>query len=78
VNISELVDIDLPTLASDMEHDPNSDCVDEMKWLLWDQSEIVPKLLKLVTHRQDFTLGVRHGVAARMGVRLGVDSRSKH
>ena len=49
-----------------------------MKWLLWDQPEIVQKLLKLVTHRQAFTLGVMHGVAARMGVRLAVDSRLKH
>ena len=78
VNNSELVDIDLPTLASDMEHDPNADCVDEMKWLLWNQPEIVRKLLKLVPHRQAFTLGVMHGVAARMGVRLAVDSRLKH
>jgi hypothetical protein len=78
VNISELIDMDLPTLASDMERDPTSDCVDEMKWLLWDQLEIVQKLLKLVTHRQNFTLGVMHGVAARMGVRLAVDSRLKH
>jgi hypothetical protein len=29
VNISELDDVDLPTLASDMERDPNSDC---MRW----------------------------------------------
>jgi hypothetical protein len=78
VNISELDDVDLPTLASDIERDPNSDCVDEMKWLLWDQPEIVQKLLKLVTHRQAFTLGVMHAVAARMGVRLAVDSRLKH
>ena len=78
VNISELDDVDLPTLASDTERDPNSDCIDEMKWLLRDQPEIVQKLLKLMTHRQAFTLGVMHGVAARMGVRLAVDSRLKH
>src|ERR1700687_4371506 len=34
VHLSELDDVDRPTLASEMECDPNSDCVDEMKWLL--------------------------------------------
>jgi hypothetical protein len=36
VNISELDDVEVPTLASDIERDPTWDCVDEMKWQLWD------------------------------------------